>query len=1101
MQLRKLFLLLGFLSLVVSRSVFALGLGDIKLNSSLNEPLDAHISLIDIGELGADQIVVKLADQEDFRRLGIERSFFYTQLRFTTVTNRPGGPFIAVTSKDPVREPFLSFVVEVRWTSGRLLREYTVLLDLPVFSDEQAQPIEATATPVRQPSSSVKSEPVRTAPEPAAVPANRSSSSDVYGPVKANDTLWEIARSVRPGRASIQQTMLAIQRANPDAFINNNINLLRKGQVLRIPSADEVNSLTNRQAISQVARQNRDWSGNAMGAQLDASGRGSSIDRSASEVRGQVKLAAPGTTGDSGTAQGGGYGSSNTGQLASELAAAEEELQRSRSDNEDLRSRVTDLEDQIETMERLLEVSNEQLSALQAASANTDNSASQDVSQSQDTEAPAVSVEAPTADNTASSEASLASSPVAAQSSEPAEAPAAVEEERKVNKVVRRTPEPSLMDKIMANIYWLGLAVIGLIVAVFVILRKRSGGAEPQEEFTSEFNDAVFEEADAEAGEQGEDSAEEDDDLDTAFTDEEADLPVEAETGDVVSEADIFIALRNFDRAERMLLNGLEKEPQSEPIKLKLLEVYAESNNLSAFDEHYQQLRGFAGAQALEQAKELRVQLAGEDAPEASAQSIEESADEFDELSMELADDSDDLEALGLGESEADSSDDELSLEDDFDFELDDELTGEQDETPATDELELEGAATSYDMSFDEDGEGDDQDDLLDFDLDDDGQGAVSDAESVEGAATSQAEPSLDEELDLDGILTDETDDSGELGSIDFEPVGSLDGDTESDEADELTLDLDDAVELDAPDVAGEELSLDDLEFDLGEEEKQDDSAGLGDDADLDFDLDSLDGDLDSEDEPTKLTDDAPLLDEDLDFSTGESFEEPEVEMPEYSSPAPYAPADEASVSLESDAADIDDDFSLDEDAPTLDLADDDADDFDLDQAMGDVDLEALDKEMSDLDEMPDLDSLDLEQEETAPEVAEEVTADAIEELAEPVADLSEEMPELTEEDALTDLSVADDDDAFDAALADVEDGLDLDDLPTPESVNEAASDEEDLDFLADADEVATKLDLARAYIDMGDMEGAKDILAEVSEEGNDDQKEEAKGLLEKVDQ
>src|SRR5690606_6025331 len=152
-----------------------------------------------------------------------------------------------------------------------------------------------------------------------------------------------------------------------------------------------------------------------------------------------------------------------------------------------------------------------------------------------------------------------------------------------------------------------------------------------------------------------------------------------------------------------------------------------------------------------------------------------------------------------------------------------------------------------------------------------------------------------------------------------------------------------------------------------------------------------------------------------------------------------------------------------DDEVPTLDLADDDADDFDLDSAMGDVDIDALDREMSDLD------------------------ADA----------------QTTAETPAT----SDEDDTFEQALATGEDrgddDLALDDLPSPEESNSAGEEEpldDDMDFLADADEAATKLDLARAYIDMGDMEGARDILAEVAEEGNDEQRSEAQSLLERVE-
>ena len=1034
MHLRKLVLLLGVLSLVVSRSVLALGLGDITLNSSLNQPLDAHIRLLDVGDLGADQIVVKLGSQEDFDRVGLERSFFYSQLRFNVITDSAKGPFIAVTSRDPVREPFLSFIVEVRWTSGRLLREYTVLLDLPTFAEDGAQPVQATATPVRSSTTPVKSEPVRPAQEPGAVSAQTSGGGEQYGPVKANDTLWEIARDYRPGRVSIQQTMLAIQRANPEAFINNNINLLRKGQVLRIPSEQEIRSVTTRQAISEVAQQNREWSGNAMGAQLDASGRGGSVNRSSEGVSGRVKLAAPGTTGDSGSAQGGGYGSSNGGATARELAEAEEELERTKSENSDLRSRVSDLEGQIETMERLLEVSNEQLRALElaandpeATAADGGTDSAQQGSQSETGEqAPA----SPTADEE--------TDPVAEETQEAAEEPEPAEPAREVNRVVRSAPEPTLMDKVMDNILWIALAVIGLIVAVFVALRRRSGSQE-QEEFTSEFDGDVFAEPETDDAKEEEDTTalDLDDDFESEFADAD-EGPAEAETGDVVSEADIYIAYGKYDQAEEMLLKGLEKEPGSMAIKLKLLELYAESGDLSAFDERYGDVLASGDESAIARARDLRAQFS--DAPEyvaaagaaaaAAAVATQNRAqdDEVFELDLEPASQADDedftlelddggdeltLDDLDIepeSSQQSNDADDELTLEDDFDFDLsdDDEST---ESSAATDEVDLEGSHSRYDLSFDERADsGGEDDELLDFDLE------LDDEETAPKA--DEPSTSADDELSLD----------------------------------DLSLTLDEPETAEAP-----TLEL--------EPEKTDESS----EDDFDFDLESLDEAPSAEKDKAEdagevaLNDEAPLLDEDLDFSFEESTgedDEPELETA-YSEPEPYAPSAAPSGADEEP------------EPPTLDLAEDDADDFDLDQAMGDLDLEALDREMADLD---------------APEP---------EPLAQPESEAPQAKPQT---DAGADAFDVSEDDTFDEALEGVDDSLELDDLPSPESVNEPGDDDEDLDFLADADEVATKLDLARAYIDMGDMDGARDILSEVTEEGNEQQRQDAQALLEKVD-
>lgn len=1037
MHFRKLVLLLGVLSLAISRAAFGLGLGDISLNSSLNQPLDAHIALDDLGDLGPNQIIVQLGSQEDFDRAGIERSFFYSQLRFNVITDQGDDAFIAVSSRDPVREPFLSFIVDVRWTSGRVLREYTLLLDLPTFADEASGPVQATVTPLRSQTTDLKSEPVQQSQGSAAVSAQRSGGGESQYSVKPNDTLWEIARDNRPGGVSIQQAMLGIQRANPEAFINNNINLLRQGQVLRIPGTEEIRSLSNRQAISQVAQQNRDWSGEAMGAPLDASGRGAADTRGSGSVTGRVKLAAPGTTADSGSAQGGGYGESDGGALASELAAAEDELERTQGENTELRSRVSDLEEQIETMERLLEVSNEQLRALEvAAQAESSN---EDLSSNETDETQASSAEVVAAES--------AETETAAETEAEVEPTPAVEEEKPVRQattVVRRAPEPSLMDKIMANILWIGLALIALIIALFVALRKRSGKEEEVEEFTSEVDDSVFAEREPEPA-LDEETADTDLDDDFALDTEES---AEPETGDVVSEADIYIAYGKYDQAEEMLKKGLEKEPESMAIKLKLLEVYAESQNLEAFDNLYGEVLASGDATDVSRAQDLRAQFVGapdyvaagsaaaagavmaeaasdllsdsDDEPntleEASSEQELPASDFETEEDEEFSFDLDSSEELTLDdldiESETESTDseadaDELVLDDDFEFDLDlDDENGK----PATDELELEGSESRYDLSFDE------------------GQAST---------------------------------DSSELEDLEFD----LGGDTDSIELEDSTSEPEESAD-----------ALDDLSLEVGASESQEDS--------FDFELDG-DDQLSVEQESTQgedtevsLADEKPLLDEDFDFSLDEPVAEEEESAPAYSENEPYDPASD------SKGPELDDELELDtEEVPTLELADD-GDDFDLEKSMDDFDLEALDREMADLD---------------SPEPLAEEKVEANQDTDASVFEADESLS----------LDV-DDDDAFDQALNDVsesetasfdeDDSLDLDELPTPESVNEVAEDDDDLDFLADADEVATKLDLARAYIDMGDMDGAKDILAEVANEGNEAQQQEANALLEKVD-
>ena len=132
----------------------ALGLGEIKLNSSLNQPLDAEIQLLHVRDLTEGEIVIAIASPEEFARAGVERNFFVTDLKLKLDLNASQGPVVHVTSAEPVREPFVNFIVSARWPSGRLLREYTLLVDLPVFSGAKSAPVQATSPDRAQPSPS-----------------------------------------------------------------------------------------------------------------------------------------------------------------------------------------------------------------------------------------------------------------------------------------------------------------------------------------------------------------------------------------------------------------------------------------------------------------------------------------------------------------------------------------------------------------------------------------------------------------------------------------------------------------------------------------------------------------------------------------------------------------------------------------------------------------------------------------------------------------------------------------------------------------------------------------------------------------------------------
>jgi len=238
--------LLGVL-IGLSSQASAVGLGDIALESYVNEPLQANIVLLDTGSLAEPEIRVALASSEDFERLGVERLFSLGDLSFNTELDGRGGGTISIESSEPILEPYLNFLVELRWPSGRLLREYTVLIDLP--------PARPPGDLAAMASDSAVVSSVPDAPETS---FSSTSNSDTQYRVKTDDTLWEIAAAVKPSELSVEQMMLAIQAANPNAFLRNNINGLKAGYLLSFP-VDVVSGQSEREARQAVADQWRVW--------------------------------------------------------------------------------------------------------------------------------------------------------------------------------------------------------------------------------------------------------------------------------------------------------------------------------------------------------------------------------------------------------------------------------------------------------------------------------------------------------------------------------------------------------------------------------------------------------------------------------------------------------------------------------------------------------------------------------------------------------------------------------------------------------------------------------------------------------------------------
>lgn len=369
---------IGWLALMLlcPAMAWSLGMGDITVKSALNEPLDAEIELLYSDDTEAESVVVSLASDEDYNRIGLSKARIGAPILLNVIKNDRDRYVVAVTTPVAINAPVVEILVEANWANGRLLREYAMLLDPPV-STTSRQPQVGTIEP---PASTTRPQPVTETPRsstqtPATVPdAYSPASGDSYGPVSAGDTLWGIASGMAAGTdVSVNQMMVALFEANPDAFFDDNINALKRGAILRLPERDQIQRVTNDSATSVVRQQNQNWTGSTQRPTPTVSQAGVDSQYTDSGSRSgdfsdssRVELVPPRGNNDSGfERRGSSESSAGMDELRAELARAEERVISTELENEELRSRVAELEDLSDNFERAISLKEADLADLQ----------------------------------------------------------------------------------------------------------------------------------------------------------------------------------------------------------------------------------------------------------------------------------------------------------------------------------------------------------------------------------------------------------------------------------------------------------------------------------------------------------------------------------------------------------------------------------------------------------------------------------------------------------------------------------------------------------------------------------------------------------------
>ncbi|SEM53401.1 pilus assembly protein FimV [Pseudomonas sp. ok272] len=736
-QVRKLVLAIAAASALSSGMAHALGLGELTLKSALNQPFVAEIELLDVKDLTAAEVVPSLASPDDFAKAGVDRQAFLNDLTFTPVLNASGKSILRVTSSQPLSEPMVKFLVQVMWPNGRLLRDYSVLLDPSKFSPQTAD----------------------AAAQAPAVNAPVTGASQQHVTSK-RDTLWEIAAKARNG-GSIQQTMLAIQALNPDAFIDGNINRLKTGQVLRLPDASQITRLPQGKAIAEVAAQNDAWRqgrrsvARTQTRQLDATKRAGDVAGAQGPAKDSLSLV---------SAQSGknGKGAAGDGKaLSNQLAVTQESLDSTRRENAELKSRMTDLQSQLDKLQRLIELKNDQLAKMQVEGA-------------------AGGAVAPGAQTVASLPAELVAPPATPGATPAGETP------------VTPTPATSEQQKyneLLTNPVLLGLIGGGAVVlALLLLLLARRRKAQQEAEKHVRMAKALSEDSD--------DYVEDLELPPSSFEGLEvpapavklaaapapAPAPVVApvaimtapiaaplvapaaeRSDDVLEQAQSHINGGRLNQAASLLEDGIKREPQRSDLRLKLMEVYGQQGDRDAFVAQERQLvangKNYAEVEQLKSRFPAMVVVAAVGGIAAAAAVAELDAQYVKDLLL------DEPQAPAADVQPAAQA---VPVDDDFD--------------------------SAFDLSLD--------------DLE-----AASPAVVAAGPDVELDAFPLDDDLSFESVLQQQTEAKDDLADFDLDLGGDVPDATLAD--DEFLLDLDsDLKDLPAPEAAVEpEMALDDLEL------------------------------------------------------------------------------------------------------------------------------------------------------------------------------------------------------------------------------------------------------------------------------------------------
>ena len=570
---------------------FAAGLGQINVFSGLGQPLRAEIQ-ISATPQELSSVTAKVASPEAFRQAGIPYPGFLTGIR-VSVERSGQRPVVRLSSDRPINEPFVGLLIDLDWASGRLSREYTFLLD-PVDMPVPKPVAARVAAPA--PAAAAR-------PAPVAAPvATRPAAVDRYT-VRRGDTLRRIAEANRPDSANLDQMLLALFRANPAAFDGDNINRLRAGAIMTIPTADAVLATSPAEARREVVAQAADFeayrqrlAGTAVERETaPAPAEQASAGRIVPKVEDAREPAAAGDKLQISKTQDSEAGMDKA--AVARLHALEEELVAREKGLEEANARLAQLEQSIRELQKLLELKSGTLAQLQPEAAVAGAAAPAAPDTAAEPVAPAVTPPqadaTPAAPATESEASESPAEPVSPPQAEPAPAPVPAAP-------AAPESEPDFMQSLLADpaILAAGGGVLALLLGFAAYRsrqRKQAMEALDSSALMSEFppdSSAVFGATGGQSVDTGNSSI-----LQTDFS-QSGLSAIDADEGvDPVAEADVYMAYGRDAQAEEILEDALKADPSRIAIYLKLLEVFAQRQSPKQFETTASELYSRTGGQ------------------------------------------------------------------------------------------------------------------------------------------------------------------------------------------------------------------------------------------------------------------------------------------------------------------------------------------------------------------------------------------------------------------------------------------------------------------------------------------------------------------------